>query len=128
MKSYTITVNGTAYEVTVEENGNAAAPVPPQGQGQPRAHQQHPLPPKSRQQQGEAGRGKENCRHGQKKPLRQQILGQTDPQSEGHGERGQLAHGLSSFPSCQTARPAAAQNSGQAAKEPQFCSLRRIHA
>lgn len=27
MKSYTITVNGTVYEVTVEENGNAAAPV-----------------------------------------------------------------------------------------------------
>ena len=27
MKSYTIPVNGTAYEVTVEENGNAAAPV-----------------------------------------------------------------------------------------------------
>ena len=27
MKSYTITVNGTAYEVTVEENGNAAAPA-----------------------------------------------------------------------------------------------------
>ena len=27
MKSYTITVNGTAYEVTVEENANAAAPV-----------------------------------------------------------------------------------------------------
>ena len=27
MKSYTITVNGTAYEVTVEENGNAASPV-----------------------------------------------------------------------------------------------------
>ena len=27
MKSYTITVNGTAYEVTVEENGNTAAPV-----------------------------------------------------------------------------------------------------
>ena len=27
MKSYTITVNGTAYEVTVEENGNASAPV-----------------------------------------------------------------------------------------------------
>ncbi len=27
MKSYTITVNGTAYEVTVEENGSAAAPV-----------------------------------------------------------------------------------------------------
>ena len=27
MKSYTITVNGTAYEVSVEVNGNAAAPV-----------------------------------------------------------------------------------------------------
>ena len=27
MKSYTITVNGTAYEVTVEENGKAAAPA-----------------------------------------------------------------------------------------------------
>ena len=27
MKSYTITVNGTAYEVTVEENANSAAPV-----------------------------------------------------------------------------------------------------
>ena len=27
MKSYTITVNGTAYEVTVEENGAASAPV-----------------------------------------------------------------------------------------------------
>ena len=27
MKSYTITVNGTAYEVTVEEHRNAAAPV-----------------------------------------------------------------------------------------------------
>ena len=28
MKSYTITVNGTAYEVTVEERGSAAAPAP----------------------------------------------------------------------------------------------------
>ena len=28
MKSYTITVNGTAYEVTVEETGSAAAPAP----------------------------------------------------------------------------------------------------
>ena len=27
MKSYTITVNGTAYEVNVEENGNESAPV-----------------------------------------------------------------------------------------------------
>lgn len=27
MKSYTITVNGTAYDVTVEENVNGAAPV-----------------------------------------------------------------------------------------------------
>ena len=29
MKSYTITVNGTAYEVTVEENGNAAVAAAP---------------------------------------------------------------------------------------------------
>ena len=28
MKNYTITVNGTAYEVTVEETGSAAAPAP----------------------------------------------------------------------------------------------------
>ena len=28
MKSYTITVNGTAYEVAVEETGSAAAPAP----------------------------------------------------------------------------------------------------
>ncbi|MCR4961190.1 MAG: acetyl-CoA carboxylase biotin carboxyl carrier protein subunit [Lachnospiraceae bacterium] len=27
MKNYTITVNGTAYDVTVEENGAGAAPV-----------------------------------------------------------------------------------------------------
>ena len=27
MKSYTITVNGTAYEVTVEETGNVSAPT-----------------------------------------------------------------------------------------------------
>ena len=26
MKSYTITVNGTAYEVTVEETGSVSAP------------------------------------------------------------------------------------------------------
>lgn len=28
MKSYTITVNGTAYEVTVEETGSVGAPAP----------------------------------------------------------------------------------------------------
>lgn len=28
MKSYTITVNGTAYEVTVEETGSVSAPAP----------------------------------------------------------------------------------------------------
>ena len=28
MKSYTITVNGTVYDVTVEENGNGAAAAP----------------------------------------------------------------------------------------------------
>ena len=27
MKSYTITVNGTAYEVTVEETGSVSAPT-----------------------------------------------------------------------------------------------------
>ena len=27
MKSYTITVNGTAYEVTVEETGSVSAPA-----------------------------------------------------------------------------------------------------
>ena len=27
MKNYTITVNGNVYDVTVEENGNASAPV-----------------------------------------------------------------------------------------------------
>ena len=35
MKSYTITVNGTAYEVTVEETGSVSAPAlhltPPKG-------------------------------------------------------------------------------------------------
>ena len=29
MKSYTITVNGTAYEVTVEETGSVSAPAAP---------------------------------------------------------------------------------------------------
>lgn len=29
MKSYTITVNGNVYDVTVEENGSGAAPVQP---------------------------------------------------------------------------------------------------
>ena len=29
MKSYTITVNGNVYDVTVEENGNGAAPAAP---------------------------------------------------------------------------------------------------
>lgn len=29
MKSYTITVNGNVYDVTVEENGSASAPVAP---------------------------------------------------------------------------------------------------
>lgn len=28
MKNYTITVNGNAYDVTVEENGSGAAPAP----------------------------------------------------------------------------------------------------
>ena len=47
MKSYTITVNGTAYEVTVEENGNAAAPVaaaPKAAAPAPRQLRQHQRP------------------------------------------------------------------------------------
>ena len=32
MKSYTITVNGTAYEVTVEETGSVSAPAAGVGQ------------------------------------------------------------------------------------------------
>lgn len=32
MKSYTITVNGTAYEVTVEETGSVSAPAAAQKQ------------------------------------------------------------------------------------------------
>ena len=33
MKSYTITVNGTAYEVTVEETGSVSAPAAAPGAG-----------------------------------------------------------------------------------------------
>ena len=33
MKSYTITVNGTAYEVTVEETGSVSAAAPAAGAG-----------------------------------------------------------------------------------------------
>ena len=41
MKSYTITVNGTAYEVTVEETGSVSAPqrsrLPEVGIGLPKS-------------------------------------------------------------------------------------------
>ena len=37
MKNYTITVNGTAYDVTVEENGAAAAPVAAAPKAAPKA-------------------------------------------------------------------------------------------
>ena len=37
MKSYTITVNGTAYEVTVEETGSVSAPAAPKGAPAPKA-------------------------------------------------------------------------------------------
>ena len=37
MKSYTITVNGTAYEVTVEETGSVSAPVAAAPKAAPKA-------------------------------------------------------------------------------------------
>ncbi len=37
MKSYTITVNGTAYEVTVEETGSVSAPVAAAPKSAPKA-------------------------------------------------------------------------------------------
>ena len=37
MKSYTITVNGTAYEVTVEETGSVCAPVAARPAAAPKA-------------------------------------------------------------------------------------------
>lgn len=44
MKSYTITVNGTAYEVTVEETGSAAAPAPAARAAAPAAPKATPAP------------------------------------------------------------------------------------
>ena len=44
MKIYTITVNGTAYEVTVEETGSAAAPAPAARAAAPAAPKAAPAP------------------------------------------------------------------------------------
>ncbi len=44
MKSYTIIVNGTAYEVTVEETGSAAAPAPAARAAAPAAPKAAPAP------------------------------------------------------------------------------------
>lgn len=44
MKSYTITVNGTAYEVTVEETGSVAAPAPAARTAAPVAPKAAPAP------------------------------------------------------------------------------------
>ena len=44
MKRYTITVNGTAYEVTVEETGSAAAPAPAARAAAPAAPKAAPAP------------------------------------------------------------------------------------
>ena len=44
MKSYTITVNGTAYEVTVEETGSVAAPAPAARAAAPAAPTAAPAP------------------------------------------------------------------------------------
>ena len=43
MKSYTITVNGTAYEVTVEETGNVSAPAAAAPAAAPKAAAPAPL-------------------------------------------------------------------------------------
>ena len=44
MKSYTIAVNGTAYEVTVEETGSVAAPAPAARAAAPAAPKAAPAP------------------------------------------------------------------------------------
>ena len=44
MKSYTITVNGTAYEVTVDETGSVAAPAPAARAAAPAAPKAAPAP------------------------------------------------------------------------------------
>jgi Biotin-requiring enzyme len=44
MKSYTITVNGTAYEVTVEETGSVAASAPAARAAAPAAPKAAPAP------------------------------------------------------------------------------------
>ena len=41
MKAYTITVNGTAYEVEVEEKGGAVAAAPRAAAPAPRAERNH---------------------------------------------------------------------------------------
>ena len=52
MKSYTITVNGNVYDVTVEENGNIAAPAAPRRAAAPVAA---PAAPKAAAPAGAAG-------------------------------------------------------------------------
>lgn len=49
MKTYTITVNGTAYDVTVEEGTGSAAPTAPKAA--PRQHQKQLQKQLRRQQQ-----------------------------------------------------------------------------
>lgn len=44
MKSYTITVNGNVYDVTVEENGAGAAPVAPRAKALAAAPKAAPAP------------------------------------------------------------------------------------
>ncbi len=56
MKSYTITVNGTAYEVTVEETGSVSAPA-----AAPKAAPKAAPQQLRKQQLPEPGRSKSNC-------------------------------------------------------------------
>lgn len=56
MKNYTITVNGTAYDVTVEEGTGVAAPVAPAApKAAPAAPKAAPAAPKAQAPAGAAG-------------------------------------------------------------------------
>ena len=55
MKSYTITVNGNVYDVTVEENGNVSAPAVAPKKTQAPVKTQAPAPAKVQAPAGGAG-------------------------------------------------------------------------
>ena len=55
MKNYTITVNGTVYDVTVEENGSAAAPARPAAPAPKAAPKAAPAPAPAKAKSAGAG-------------------------------------------------------------------------